>query len=93
MKQNCVAELEQLITGKTDMLEITAGQEMCRESVLDLLNSMLLSLFPGCLPHGEFINDDDSYLVYDLKVSIADSSSLIRFIDFGTTFKLMRIWN
>jgi hypothetical protein len=86
--------LENLVCGKTECVEI-ASKDTTRESVVELLNTILFSHFPGCLLHGEFLDKENAnYLVYEVHFSEKESHndfSAIRLLDFGDKLRLIRV--
>lgn len=93
MIQESLTELENLISGKADSIEIIISPDISRELILEQLNNIIISLFPGCWTKGEFINEDVDYVIYDLHSEVPDLTlfSSIRIFDFGNKFKLVRV--
>ncbi len=95
MACECIPKLEKLISGRTESVILNRDDETTRDHILAVLNHLLSNLFPQSLTEGEFINKDCSdYLVYDLHLSgVNDNTSFssIRLLDFGDTFKLVKV--
>jgi hypothetical protein len=91
MTTEAYAKLETLLSGKTDLIEIESSSEMSREMILDDINSLIISLFPGSWTKGHFINDDRDYIVYELNLIGSPSLSCLRLFDFGDMFRIVKI--
>lgn len=96
MTGKSLLELESLLSGKKDAIEITVeSTSVIRDEIVSKLNELMIDILPGSWFEGEFINKDDcDYMIYDLHLARAkktDSFSSIRLIDFGDKFKLMRV--
>ncbi|MCM2325472.1 MAG: hypothetical protein NDI94_03345 [Candidatus Woesearchaeota archaeon] len=90
--RNWTLELEQLISGTKDSIELTV--DLPREEIVEEINHLVASHHPGTWMTGEFMNPDESdYLVYDLHISGAKNFnfSSIRLLDFGDKFLLVRV--
>jgi hypothetical protein len=88
-------ELERLLTGKVDNIELKGSfPDVTRELIIDHINSIFNTIFPGCWCEGVFVNkDSNSYLVYDLHPCGVNppSSVSIRVLDFGDKFRILRV--
>ena len=78
-----IQELEKLIDGKRESLVFS--NKVSRDTLIEELFSIFFSL--GHIPKGEFINDNPSYLVYDLH----SEESSIRVVEFSDKLILMRL--
>ena len=95
MSCECIPQLEDLITGKTNSIEIIRTDHVTSEHILKELNKALTSFFPSTVATGCFINKDSSeYLIYEMRlISMKASKSLlgIRLFDFGNIIRLDRL--
>ncbi|MBN2367967.1 hypothetical protein JXC34_03035 [Candidatus Woesearchaeota archaeon] len=93
MEQEFIQELENLILGKIESMEIDVSASPSRESILEALNKIISYALPGSWAVGEFVsNDDTDYLVYDVHFCGAFSlPSSIRFFEFANKFTLTRV--
>ena len=85
MSPDCAVELEDLVTGKTESVEIDTALKVSREIILETLNKIIFYVFPGSWTVGEFVSRDDSeYLVYDVHLcGSRPEFSSIRFLEFA----------
>ena len=94
MDNCCIPELEALVYGKSDSIELVTN-DTTREDILMQISSIITNLFPGAMLNGEFLNKDDSnYLVYEMHFSGIQKTSHIspiRLLDFGDKFLLVRV--
>ena len=94
MEQVNFEHLENLITGKVDSVEIiTLDKHISRESLIEQINSFMMSLNTQGWCEGKFVNCASSdYLIYDLQLfSLNKSAACIRFFEFGDRIKLVKI--
>ncbi len=96
MKGSSLLELEKLISGKKETIELIAeSSTIFRDEIISKLNELMNSTMPGCRLEGEFINKENSdYMVYELHVSGTkqnDSFSSITLFDFGDKVRLVRV--
>ena len=82
-------QLEKLLDGSSDVIEIQQKGDFCRESLLDELNILVSTFFPDCWTKGHFVNEDADYVIYDLHLN-GSSNLKIRILDFGNLFRLIR---
>jgi len=90
LKMQYLTELEKLISGKAESLHIVGETH---ESLLEQINQVLMSLFPGSWTEGQFVKDyEEDYIVYDIKVcNINNKMSSIRLVEFPNSFRILRV--
>lgn len=92
--QETVTDLEKLLSGEIQSLEVVLSGSMNRDKLIEALNHLMGTFLPGCWVEGEFINKDSSdYMIYDLHLAGAISQktfSSIRLLEFDDRFKLIR---
>ena len=89
------AQLENLLSGKTEAIDIDNTSGITRELIIEHANTLILTLCPGTWLRGEFLNKDThDYLVYELHLAGSPNNTsfhALRILDFGDKFRVMRV--
>lgn len=90
MNANCVLELEELISGKKDKLDLERSKTTNRDLILECLHKLIISGYPESFTDGAFL-DSDNYIIYELHIQNKKHVSSIRLLDFGDRFSVVRV--
>ena len=83
-------QLEKLLNGSSEEIEIQQNGNIHRESILEELNNLISLFFPDSCTTGHFVNEDVDYVIYDLELN-GSANLKIRILDFGDMFRLVRV--
>ena len=83
-------QLEKLLNGSSEEIEIQQNGNIHRESILEELNNLISLFFPDSWTTGHFVNEDADYVIYDLELN-GSANLKIRILDFGDMFRLVRV--
>lgn len=94
MALKCIPQLEKLISGKLEQIDIQRTSETTRDLLLRTLNNVILLNYPGTWTSGKFMDSKkNDYLIYDVQVLGNEISNLtsFRMVEFNDLFTICRI--